>query len=90
MTDVLICEWCGDEFIKPKGRGPVPRFCKPSHRQRAYERRRWQPFTQPGRMPVTRVVYAGPDDIIKIVTITPSPGSTEYTLDDARKHQSYY
>ncbi len=40
MTTTLICEWCGDEFERPKPHGPVPKFCKPSHRQRAFESRR--------------------------------------------------
>lgn len=34
------CEWCGDEFDVPATMGPVPRFCKASHRQRAFEKRR--------------------------------------------------
>lgn len=39
--DVLWCEWCGEPFERPGDRGPVPRFCKRSHRQRAYESRRY-------------------------------------------------
>ena len=35
------CEWCRAE-IKRKGRGRVPRFCSPSHRQLAFQRRKWQ------------------------------------------------
>jgi len=31
------CEWCGTEFVAANERGPVPKFCRRSHRQRAYE-----------------------------------------------------
>jgi len=34
------CEWCGAAFQQPHTRGPVPKYCSPSHRQRAYEERR--------------------------------------------------
>lgn len=37
---VLVCHWCGAEFDRPHGRGPVPKFCRPSHRQRAFRSRR--------------------------------------------------
>lgn len=33
----INCEYCGKEFPKPNQRGPVPKFCSPAHRQRAYE-----------------------------------------------------
>lgn len=38
----LACQWepCGREFERPSPKGPVPKFCSPSHRQRAYEDRR--------------------------------------------------
>lgn len=32
------CEWCEAEFAAAQ-RGPLPRYCRPSHRQRAYEAR---------------------------------------------------
>ena len=35
----LRCEWCADIFVRPNRRGPAPRYCSRSHRQRAYERR---------------------------------------------------
>lgn len=35
-----ICEWCGESFEPKSRRGPRPRFCSTSHRQRAYEARR--------------------------------------------------
>ena len=35
-----ICEWCLEEFDAPHRHGPKPKFCRPSHRQRAYEARR--------------------------------------------------
>lgn len=34
------CAWCGGRFARPKGPGRPPRYCRPSHRQRAYESRR--------------------------------------------------
>lgn len=34
------CEWCGAEFPIPRGPGRRPRYCKRSHRQRAYEARK--------------------------------------------------
>jgi hypothetical protein len=51
LTDILVtvtkssrrvaCEWCGRPFEPPPGRrGPAPRYCSRSHRQRAYEARR--------------------------------------------------
>ena len=33
------CGWCGREFSRPHSRGPRPRFCSRTHRQRAYEQR---------------------------------------------------
>src|SRR5215471_13444155 len=36
----LRCDWCKAKIkVKPQGR--LPRFCSPSHRQRAYERAKW-------------------------------------------------
>lgn len=37
---VLVCERCGKPFERTNLKGPVPRFCKVSCRQRAYEARR--------------------------------------------------
>ena len=34
------CEWCGDRFKVRTGSGRRPKYCRPSHRQRAYEARR--------------------------------------------------
>jgi len=34
------CAWCGLSFPLPGGPGRPPRFCRRSHRQRAYEARR--------------------------------------------------
>jgi DNA-binding MarR family transcriptional regulator len=36
-----ICVWCGQAFTPPVRRGPAPRYCRPSHRRRAYEARRY-------------------------------------------------
>jgi len=38
-----ICEWCGQAFTPPTRRGPPRRYCRPSHRRRAYEARRYRP-----------------------------------------------
>lgn len=37
---VATCEWCEADFIRPSRKGPAPRFCSQSHRQRAFELRR--------------------------------------------------
>lgn len=47
------CEWCGDE-IEQKLYGPVRKFCKGSHRQRAYEERTFKRVD--GRKGSTRTV----------------------------------
>ncbi len=36
----LRCEWCGEEFASRGGPGRPQRYCRRSHRQRAYEARR--------------------------------------------------
>lgn len=36
----LTCAWCGRSFVRVHDHGPIPKFCKPSCRQRAYEQRR--------------------------------------------------
>ena len=43
VTNALTCQWCGCTFGRSSTRGPVPRFCSRSHRQRAYEARRTLP-----------------------------------------------
>lgn len=35
-----VCEWCGERFIARNARGPVGRYCRPSHRQRSFEARK--------------------------------------------------
>jgi hypothetical protein len=37
---MLRCEWCGREFSSNRGPGRPARYCRRSHRQRAYEARR--------------------------------------------------
>jgi hypothetical protein len=39
---MLRCEWCGREFEAPHVKGPKPKFCRRSHRQRAHEERQTQ------------------------------------------------
>ena len=34
------CAWCGGAFAAPSGPGRPQRYCRKSHRQRAYEARR--------------------------------------------------
>lgn len=36
----MRCEWCGGEFDATRGPGRPARYCRRSHRQRAYEARR--------------------------------------------------
>ena len=36
----ITCEYCGKEFPRPQQRGPIPKFCSVSHRQRNYEETR--------------------------------------------------
>ena len=38
------CAWCKRPF-KPKPRGRPSLYCKPACRQRAYEKRKWSPFS---------------------------------------------
>lgn len=33
------CDWCGRRFAPTRGPGRPRRYCRPSHRQRAYEAR---------------------------------------------------
>ena len=39
-SESIRCEWCGLDFPRPAGPGRPPRYCRRSHRQRAYEARR--------------------------------------------------
>jgi len=39
---MLKCVWCDKQFERRSTRGPVPKYCSASHRQRAYEARRNQ------------------------------------------------
>ncbi len=42
QTDPPTCAWCGGPFPLRSSKGPAPRYCRPSHRQRAHEaRHRW-------------------------------------------------
>jgi hypothetical protein len=38
------CQWCREPF-RPKGNGRPQLYCKPACRQRAYEKRKWQPLS---------------------------------------------
>lgn len=47
------CAWCGTSFEVSGGQGRPPRFCRRSHRQRAYESRR-----------LAEAHGLGPDDVL--------------------------
>lgn len=36
----MQCRWCGGDFLRTPGAGRPKEYCRPSHRQRAYEARR--------------------------------------------------
>lgn len=40
MTKLSACDWCGVAIPAETGVGRPRRYCRPSHRQRAYEARR--------------------------------------------------
>src|SRR5215216_518201 len=65
-----ICVWCGQEFPPPIRRGPAPRYCRPSHRHRDYEARRYVHAT--GLTPRIRVntlkPRAGPVETVCVCT----------------------
>jgi hypothetical protein len=48
-TGRLVCDWCGCRFDARSPFGPIPRYCRPSHRNRASERRRG--LLRPGERP---------------------------------------
>lgn len=33
--DELLCDWCGERFVRKSNRGPIPKSCSPSHRRKA-------------------------------------------------------
>ena len=40
QSSPIRCGWCGERFPVPGGPGRPPKYCRRSHRQRAYEARR--------------------------------------------------
>lgn len=49
-TNQLIkCEWCKSEFSRASNRGPKPKYCRASHRQRAHERAKHHAFKRLGK-----------------------------------------
>jgi hypothetical protein len=40
MEITAHCVWCGEAMATQRGRGRPRKYCRPSHRQRAYEARR--------------------------------------------------
>jgi len=68
----LACAWCGRRFSAPGRRGPPPRYCSPSHRQRAYEARRRSTradLLPPGGRPIGRhaicIRVLGPLEVLR-------------------------
>ncbi|MFF4927171.1 hypothetical protein ACFY4B_41975 [Kitasatospora sp. NPDC001261] len=57
--ELLRCMWCHEEFRRPSPIGRTPRYCKPSHRQRAKEGRKTDRAVSAA---ITRVT-AGPASI---------------------------
>ncbi|WP_043176271.1 hypothetical protein [Streptomyces sp. NRRL B-24484] len=62
----LKCDWCGWPFTPPKATGRMPRYCRRSCRQRAYEARQTQEAVAAavlrrtkGQPPVRSAVPAG-------------------------------
>lgn len=55
------CEWCGETFHRRSLRGRPPRYCRPSHRVRACERRRG--LLRPGQRP-PRAELPPPSDYV--------------------------
>lgn len=47
------CRWCGSSFVQTPGPGRPRRYCRKSHRQRAYEARR-----------LAAAHRLGPDDVL--------------------------
>ena len=72
----MVCEWCGRSFTPARRPGPPPRYCRPSHRQRAYEARLKagrRDGGQPVTVTATRLV---PSDHHERVGLTPAEGSS--------------
>lgn len=65
-----VCEWCGQAFTPPTRRGPPPRYCRPSHRRRAYEARRYGYATRltPAIRANTLIDRAGPVETVCVCT----------------------
>lgn len=55
----LICDWCGEVFERPHQRGPTPRYCSASHRQRAYEQRRVERLVEQRAKQLTEEINNG-------------------------------
>lgn len=43
-VEQLTCKWCGDEFARANPLGPTPKYCRASHKQRAYEQAKIDKF----------------------------------------------
>ena len=66
------CAWCGQKFASPGGPGRPAKYCRRSHRQRAYESRR-----------IAAERGLAPDEVLLTVDAWQSIRDTLYTLEAA-------
>lgn len=66
------CAWCGQKFASPGGPGRPPKYCRRSHRQRAYESRR-----------IAAERGLAPDEVLLTADAWQSIRDTLYTLEAA-------
>jgi hypothetical protein len=66
MERVRRCEWCGGGFTVARGPGRPKRYCRVSHRQRAYEARREadRRGLLPDEIIITRAAWEGLRDAL--------------------------
>lgn len=63
----VYCAWCGEPFdADVKQRGPVPKYCRPSHRQRMHEHTKFG--MHPAGPPATRKAPAKKAAVKKAAT----------------------
>lgn len=56
----VVCEWCHEEFLVPSRKGPVPKFCRPGHRQMAFIARKIERLMGDNQIdPLSALVQAG-------------------------------
>ena len=57
-SELRVCAWCGKSFEQRSQRGPAPRYCRRTCRQRAYEHRRSSGPLQPSPAATTAALAA--------------------------------